>query len=185
MEGGSSGRARRGEIVTTNAGSVGYHAATVEWREPTPAEIADDWTEFTGGPPVVAVLGTFEPEDVEGLRLDGTGGQRAIVTWVVRGGRAEFVSVHVEPPGAGLGAAAIVRAEAAIHERYPHVGTFVVATTNDNAAALRFYQRRGFRLVRVELNQLDRVRALKPGLPTTGKDGLPLQDLWVLEKIAR
>lgn len=60
-----------------------------------------------------------------------------------------------------------------------------MATTNDNAAALRFYQRRGFRLVRVELNQLDRVRALKPGLPTTGKDGLPLQDLWVLEKIAR
>lgn len=155
----------------------------MEWREPDLAEIAADWAEFTGGPPVVAVLGTFAPEDVEGLLYDDTGtGRRAMVTWVVRGDRAELVSVHAAPAGAGLGAAAMARAETAIRAGHPEVRTLIVATTNDNAAALRFYQRLGFRLVRIELDHMDRVRTLKPGVPMTGNDGLPLQDLWVLEK---
>ena len=58
-----------------------------------------------------------------------------------------------------------------------------VITTNDNVDALRFYQRRGFRLVRVHRGAVDRSRArLKPEIPSVGAYGIPLRDEIELEK---
>jgi len=54
-------------------------------------------------------------------------------------------------------------------------------TTNDNVAALRFYQKRGFTLVAVYPNALKTSRKLKPEIPTVGKDGIPLRDEIELE----
>ena len=54
-------------------------------------------------------------------------------------------------------------------------------TTNDNLRALRFYQRRGFRLVAVHPNALARSRELKPSIPEIGLDGIPLRDELELE----
>ncbi len=45
-------------------------------------------------------------------------------------------------------------------------------TTNDNLAALRFYQRSGFRLVELRAGALDEARHLKPSIPATGSDGI-------------
>jgi ribosomal protein S18 acetylase RimI-like enzyme len=47
-------------------------------------------------------------------------------------------------------------------------------TTNDNARAIRFYQKRGMELVAVRLGELERSRILKPQIPLTGIDGIPL-----------
>lgn len=50
-------------------------------------------------------------------------------------------------------------------------------TTNDNVDALRFYQRRGFRIVAVRTGAVDEARsALKPGIPHRGHYGIPLRD---------
>ena len=58
-----------------------------------------------------------------------------------------------------------------------------VITTNDNIDALRFYQRRGFCLVRVYRGAVDRSRAsLKPEIPAVGAYGIPLRDEIELEK---
>ena len=60
-------------------------------------------------------------------------------------------------------------------------------TTNDNVDALRFYQRRGFRLVAIDRDAVERSRAtLKPGIPRTGLHGIPIRDELTLERpIAR
>ena len=55
-------------------------------------------------------------------------------------------------------------------------GRLWLITTNDNMSALRFYQKRGFRLAALYLNALDRSRLLKPQIPLFGKDGIPLRD---------
>ena len=145
-------------------------------------EIEADWREFTGGPPVVGVLREYEPGDVEGIVWYDAGSVRtAVVTWWVDGAQAEIVSVHAEPPGSGSGTRIMDAAEEDL--RRQGVKTAVLATTNDNVRALNFYARRGYRLVRVHLDAMDRVRALKPGVPDTGRDGLPLQDMWELEKL--
>lgn len=49
-------------------------------------------------------------------------------------------------------------------------------TTNDNMPALRFYQKRGFHLVAIHRNALERSRRLKPEIPQFGLYGIPLRD---------
>jgi ribosomal protein S18 acetylase RimI-like enzyme len=56
-------------------------------------------------------------------------------------------------------------------------------TTNDNVDALRFYQRRGFRLAALHRGAVDDCRArLKPEIPTVGDYGIPLRDELELDK---
>jgi ribosomal protein S18 acetylase RimI-like enzyme len=148
--------------------------------KPTLAEIEADWREFSGGPPVVALLREYEASDVTGalaLRGSETSG---LVTWYIDGAAAEIVSVHAEPQASGGGSALMDAAEEAI--RRAGVRRVVLATTSDNTKALRFYVKRGYRLTRVHLDALERVRRFKPKVRAVGYDGLPLQDMWELEK---
>ena len=62
------------------------------------------------------------------------------------------------------------------------VRTVSVTTTNDNLRALTFYVRRGFRLVKLDLDGMERVRAAKPGVPLEGQEAIPLRDMLELEK---
>ena len=88
--------------------------------------------------------------------------------------------MHADPQGGGTGTRIMDAAEEELRTR--GVKTVVVATTNDNVQALNFYIGRGYRLVRLHLDAMDRVRARKPGVPSTGRDGVPLRDMWELEK---
>jgi ribosomal protein S18 acetylase RimI-like enzyme len=56
-------------------------------------------------------------------------------------------------------------------------------TTNDNLYALRFYQKRGFDMVCLHRNALDRAREIKPEIPLTGMDGIPLRHEIELELV--
>ena len=50
-------------------------------------------------------------------------------------------------------------------------------TTNDNTDALRFYQRRGYRLCAIYPDAVTEARRLlKPGIPTVGDYGIALRD---------
>jgi GNAT superfamily N-acetyltransferase len=52
-----------------------------------------------------------------------------------------------------------------------------LVTTNDNVDALRFYQRRGLRLVRLWLDAVTQSRKLlKPEIPLVGDDGIAIRD---------
>ncbi len=54
---------------------------------------------------------------------------------------------------------------------------FWVLTTNDNVDALRFYQRRGFRLTAIRCGAVDQARrTLKPQIPMIGNYGIPIRD---------
>ena len=55
-------------------------------------------------------------------------------------------------------------------------------TTNDNLDALRFYQRRGFRLVALRPGAVDESRvSLKPQIGVSGDFEIPLRDELELE----
>ena len=58
----------------------------------------------------------------------------------------------------------------------------VLITTNDNLNALKFYQKRGFDLSRLYLNAVDEARKIKPDIPLSGNDGIPLHHEIELEK---
>lgn len=122
----------------------------------------------------------YLPADVEGLVWREAGAVLGLVTWALEGERAEIVSLDALQPGRRIGGRLMEAAEAELRRR--GVRTLRVITTNDNPRALSFYVRRGYRLVRLHPDAMERVRRIKPNVPLTGRDGVPLRDMWELEK---
>lgn len=87
---------------------------------------------------------------------------------------AEIATLNSLQAGAGIGGA-LVDAVIGI-ARQQGCRLLVVVTTNDNLRALRFYQRHGFVLHALRTNALAASRQLKPEIPVTGFDGIPLRD---------
>ena len=56
-----------------------------------------------------------------------------------------------------------------------------LVTTNDNLDALRFYQRRGWRLSAVYPGSVVESRKIKPSIPEIGAYGIPIRDEIELE----
>ena len=58
-----------------------------------------------------------------------------------------------------------------------------LTTTNDDLNGIGFWQKRGFKLVKVYLNAMEYTRKLKPAIPLIGENGIPLTDELELEMI--
>jgi uncharacterized protein YhfF/N-acetylglutamate synthase-like GNAT family acetyltransferase len=102
------------------------------------------------------------------------------LTWIVDGDALEVHTLHAVGRFQGVGTALLAAARRVAEV----VGCrrMWVVTTNDNVDALRFYQRRGMRLARVNAGAVDLARAtLKPSIPETGAHGIPIRDELVLE----
>ena len=95
--------------------------------------------------------------------------------------QCEVLSLHTDEQWRGAGTV-LIEAAAQLARRQGCTRLWVI-TTNDNVDALRFYQRRGFCLVRVHRGAVDRSRAtLKPEIPLVGAYGIPLRDEIELER---
>lgn len=98
----------------------------------------------------------------------------------VRDGELEVSVLESLAPGRGTGSALLAAVVAvAADERASRVW---LITTNDNTAALRFYQRRGFVIVALRPGAVDEARRnLKPEIAQIGADGIPIRDEIELE----
>jgi GNAT superfamily N-acetyltransferase len=86
----------------------------------------------------------------------------------------ELLTIEAVRRRAGIGSALL---DAVIDEAGRRGCTRLwLITTNDNLDAIRFYQRRGMRLVAVHAGAVDRARELKPSIPEVGEYGIPLHD---------
>ena len=102
-----------------------------------------------------------------------------LVTYAIQGGECEMTLLQSLAERVGVGAALTLAArDAAIAAG---CGRLWLITTNDNTHALRFYRRRGFTIAAIHINALEGARKLKPGIPLTGADGIPLRDEIELE----
>ena len=136
----------------------------------------------TRGSRRVARLGELvDPLDHPALVAEDAGRLAGVATYVPGAERWELLTLHAREPRAGVGSAlleALERLAAA-----EGCGCLFAITTNDNLDALRFYQRRGFRLSGVRPGAVDDSRErLKPEIPTAGDHGIPLRDEIELEK---
>jgi ribosomal protein S18 acetylase RimI-like enzyme len=103
------------------------------------------------------------------------------VSYRIEGERCEIASIDAEPEHAGIGTRLLEAVLAAA--RAAGCTTVWLTTTNDNLGALRFYQRRGFRLRELRVGAVDRAReTLKPEIPSVGAHGIPLRDELDLER---
>jgi RimJ/RimL family protein N-acetyltransferase len=102
------------------------------------------------------------------------------VTYELRDGELEINAMSSAMRGRGAGSALIA---ACVRAATDAGATRVwLITTNDNTAALRFYQRRGFILVALRAGAIDEARrTIKPEIGLFGVDDIPIHDEIELE----
>ena len=110
------------------------------------------------------------------------GGNVGAVTYAVDRGtaRCELLSLSASVRGQGVGSALLAAAED--RARGEGCRRIWLVTSNDNLDALRFYQRRDYRLVAVHVGAIDAARRLKSSIPLVGSYGIPLHDEIELER---
>ena len=113
-----------------------------------------------------------------GLVAERDGQPVGIVTYRREDGDCELAFIAALERHRGIGTALLE----ALLEAVAGCPRIWVVTTNDNLDALRFYQRRGFRLAALRPGAVDESRAvLKPQIGTAGEFGIPLRDELELE----
>lgn len=88
--------------------------------------------------------------------------------------QCEVVTLSSRSPTAGVGAALLAAAERFARDR--GCKRIYLTTTNDNTHAIRFYQKRGWRLRSLHAGIVDRVREIEPDYPLLGFDGIQIRD---------
>jgi GNAT superfamily N-acetyltransferase len=110
--------------------------------------------------------------DRPGLVAEADGALIGFLSYDPQPDECELVALVAANRGSGIGSALV----AALRDRIPDRPIWVV-TTNDNLDALRFYQRRGFRLCALRAGAVDEARrTVKPAIAEVGDHGIPLRD---------
>lgn len=135
--------------------------------------------ELLGGIPVVTPGGDYDPADIPGLIAFLDGERVGLLNYDIEKNDCEIVTLASTRPGTGVGSRLIAEVQRIAEEE--GCNRLWLVTTNDNLHALGFYQKRGFRLVKIHHNAMDEVRRKKPAVPLIGLNSIPLKDMLELE----
>lgn len=143
-----------------------------------------DWVAvFTAkrwGSEIVVAHGTiYHPAELPGFAAYVGERLVGLLTYAINEGACEIISIDSLAEGQGVGSALVEAVKEAAQEH--GCQRLWLITTNDNLPALRFYQKRGFRLVRVHPGAVERSRRIKPQIPQIGLEGIPIRDELELE----
>jgi len=120
-----------------------------------------------------------KPDEVEAIGAYVDNRLQGLVTWRIEEGTLYMLTLNNVTDRRGVGGALM---EAVIkmgrEKGFPFLRALL---TNDNVDGLRFYQRRGFRIVAVHPGVIDMMRQMKPSIPSTGAHGIPMRDEIELE----
>ncbi|GAB3933987.1 GNAT family N-acetyltransferase [Kribbella albertanoniae] len=128
--------------------------------------------DLAGSGTTVVVHGiTFDATTLPGLIVERNGEIDGLLTYGIQGDDFEVVTLQAAERRTGVGAA-LLAAATEIARKAAERRLWLV-TTNDNVDALRFYQRRGLRMVAVAAGAVDQSRKVKPTIPEVGDYGIP------------
>jgi GNAT superfamily N-acetyltransferase len=148
---------------------------SVRCKQPGDQAWVDDVLQRAWGGRIVAIHG--EAFDAGALPALVAGEYQGLATFAPAAeGRpyAELVTLNALAPRQGIGTALIEALAARLAAR--GIREIRLTMTNDNLDALRFYQRRGFRIAAVRPGAVDAARRLKPSIPMVGNYGIARHD---------
>jgi len=142
--------------------------------------LSEQTTELFGAPTIVSRGVLYNLTTLRGFIAWRDDQRLGAVLYRLDEGECELVLLFALKPWRGVGSALLQTVETKARE----VGCqrIWLLTTNDNLDAIRFYQRRGYRLKAVYPNAMQRSRELKPQIPQIGEYGIPIRDEIELEK---
>jgi len=154
----------------------------IDVRQATAADhsrIVDVLSRSWGSTTVIAHGVTYDAATLPALLAERRGRLAGLLTYAIEGDAFEVVSLDAVVRRAGAGTV-LLEAAAEQAERAGLRRLWLV-TTNDNMDGLRFYQRRGMRLVRVTPGAVDESRKIKPSIPLIGDFDIEIHDELTLE----
>ncbi len=127
-----------------------------------------------GSTTVIAHGATYDAATLPTLVAEHAGELVGMLTYQVDGDALEVVTIDAIDRHRGVGTALL--AAAADEARARGCRRLWLVTSNDNLDGLRFYQRRGLRIVGVTPGGVDRSRDRKPAIPEVGDYNIEIHD---------
>ncbi|MCA0970253.1 GNAT family N-acetyltransferase [Halobacillus litoralis] len=132
-----------------------------------------------GSNEMVISSGTFVCDELPGFTILIEDELVGCITFV-EGKEFEVISLDSDQEGLGIGSLLLKETEA--HAKARGYSDVQLITTNDNLSAVRFYQKREYRVVGVMLNAVQNARKKKPDIPFYSNEGIEIRDEWILRK---
>lgn len=154
-----------------------------EINEENREKVVSFFREHWGSSEMVISSGIYQCEKLNGFIFEDNKQIIGLVTYVIKDyeNEIEIISLDSLIEGKGIGSALIEKVENIAKQKQIHIVSLI--TTNDNLNALKFYQKRGYRIISVISDAVNKARKLKPSIPLIGNDGIPLKDELILKKI--
>ncbi|MEK3766158.1 GNAT family N-acetyltransferase [Solibacillus sp. FSL K6-4121] len=154
-----------------------------EINEENREKVVSFFSEHWGSSEMVISSGIYQCEKLNGFIFEENNEIIGLVTYVIKDydNEIEIISLDSHTEGKGIGSALIEKVENIAKQKQIQIVSLI--TTNDNLNALKFYQKRGYRIISVNSDAVNKARKLKPSIPLIGNDGIPLKDELILKKI--
>ena len=104
-----------------------------------------------------------------------------VITYKIINNECEIVSLNSLKENRGVGSFLLDNIERFAHSK--GCTRVWLVSTNDNTKALRFFQKKGFKIRQIYPDIMKEYRILKPELPLIGENGIEIRDEIELEKI--
>ncbi|MCA0988389.1 GNAT family N-acetyltransferase [Alkalihalobacillus algicola] len=134
-----------------------------------------------GSDVMVISSGIYHCNELDGFFVKNNGGEvEGIITYVFHDDECEIISLDSFNEGMGIATRLLMEVEIAAFRKGLEKVTLL--TTNDNLHALKFYQKRGYRITDVHSGAVDEARNIKKEIPEKGYHDIPIHDELLLTK---
>lgn len=153
-----------------------YRAKTEQDNKWLKEYLSQEW----GTPIIISKAKSHNTLDLPTILAEQDGQIVGVVTYHINEHSCEIVTLNSTKEGLGIGSHLIEEVKQIA--KTEGCKRLWLITTNDNVEALGFYQKRGFKLVKIFPNAIDESRKLKPEIPEIGAHGIPIRDELELEQ---
>ncbi|MCA1053820.1 GNAT family N-acetyltransferase [Rossellomorea aquimaris] len=140
----------------------------------------DFFLKHWGGTEMIISTGHYDCLSLDGFVCMEGHLIKGVLTFIEKGRKVEVVSLDAVEKGKGIGTLLIKELEKAVMGE--EVSSIELITTNDNMDALAFYQKKGFRIVKIIPDAVAGARKQKPSIPHYASNGIPIMDEILLRK---
>lgn len=144
-------------------------------------KVVEFFKQHWGSAQMIISTGIYECDQLDGFIYEMDERIVGLLTYEVRDEEIEIISLDSVKEGLGIGTKLMNELEQFAKEQ--GINKITLITTNDNLNALKFYQKRGYRLMKIIPEAVNFARAIKPTIPLNGNDGIPLVDELQLTKM--
>jgi ribosomal protein S18 acetylase RimI-like enzyme len=137
-------------------------------------EITAILNKYWGSPKVVSRGHVFYADQFPGFIAIENRTIIGLITYHIEGDQCEIVTLNSLKEGIGIGSQ-LIKSVKLVAENRRCCRVWLI-TTNDNIAAIQFYQKRGFHMVAIYPDAIQKSRRLKPSIPLLGHQGIPIRD---------